>query len=323
MTRWAWIIFPVFVVASGVVSAIVSPTSNAGFPDAASVIAVVTMVAVVIERAIELVWTLVGQELGGWWPLNKIRELVDDVEKQSNLLLGPIFGEVRSSLEAARKTLEASGDDLGSVEARLVEITKVRGELQERLDAASKLAPGSARFAMATQVASDAAQVLGDAAIFGRTVVTTAAIAVDRAANTASIATSIFSSFTDNPARRIASILIGAGLGMLAAGFIGLNIFGAILGVDVKFATGNIGVLLTGIVMGLGSSPTHEVIKSLQEYKESRKPTTDASIAQTSSTETSVHVRAAIAPRLLVAEDNLRRVRRVGTRTLSVPIRSA
>jgi hypothetical protein len=30
-------------------------------------------------------------------------------------------------------------------------------------------------------------------------------------------------------------------------------------------------VILTGLIIGLGSGPTHEVIRAVQEYKKSRK----------------------------------------------------
>jgi hypothetical protein len=64
---------------------------------------------------------------------------------------------------------------------------------------------------------------------------------------------------------------------MLVAGFVGLNLFVATLagpnGQSPDFPTvlaGWLGVVLTGIVIGLGSDPTHEVVKSLQTYKDSR-----------------------------------------------------
>jgi hypothetical protein len=34
------------------------------------------------------------------------------------------------------------------------------------------------------------------------------------------------------------------------------------------------GVAITGLVVGLGSGPTHEVIRAIQQYKETQKVTT-------------------------------------------------
>jgi hypothetical protein len=94
-------------------------------------------------------------------------------------------------------------------------------------------------------------------------------------------------SFNDNPARRLISIYVGALIGLLLAGILGLDLIGATLGED-PFGTGNnqpwwdkflpnLGAAVTGLVMGLGASPTHELIKTLQETKKARKAENDAS----------------------------------------------
>ncbi len=97
------------------------------------------------------------------------------------------------------------------------------------------------------------------------------------ATETADRASMILSSFQDNPARRIASLVLGTSFGMVVAGAAGLNLFVATLvtaaGDKSSLPTilaGTAGVLLTGIVIGLGSAPTHEVVKSLQAYRDGR-----------------------------------------------------
>jgi hypothetical protein len=94
-------------------------------------------------------------------------------------------------------------------------------------------------------------------------------------------------SFNDNPARRLISIYVGAFFGLLLAGVLGLDLIGATLGED-PFGTENkqpwwdkilpnLGAAVTGLVMGLGASPTHELIKTLQETKKARKAENNAS----------------------------------------------
>lgn len=80
-------------------------------------------------------------------------------------------------------------------------------------------------------------------------------------------------------------------MGLCIAGLLGLDLFQAILSSPDSMSTVrvleqstwqgevwdwtraplHIGLLLTGVLMGLGSSPTHEVIRVLQKYKESRQ----------------------------------------------------
>jgi hypothetical protein len=79
--------------------------------------------------------------------------------------------------------------------------------------------------------------------------------------------------FKDNPARRLISIVIGAILGLVVAGFMRLDIVAAAGGIEFgNNGLGNgLGVAITGLLVGLGSSPTHEAVRALQKYKESKK----------------------------------------------------
>jgi hypothetical protein len=61
---------------------------------------------------------------------------------------------------------------------------------------------------------------------------------------------------------------------MLVAGFIGLNVFAAIFDASAGALAGAAGIVLTGLLVGLGSNPTHEVIKALQAVKESQNKIT-------------------------------------------------
>jgi hypothetical protein len=97
-------------------------------------------------------------------------------------------------------------------------------------------------------------------------------------------AMNLVTSFRDNPGRRLLSLLAGVAVGLLAAGALGFDIFTAILGVgqvtlpsQIPLPTGGTleslkwGVVVTGIVIGLGAEPAHQVIKILQETKQQRE----------------------------------------------------
>jgi hypothetical protein len=103
----------------------------------------------------------------------------------------------------------------------------------------------------------------------------------------ASRADELLNQVNDNPARRLISILVGSFLGLLAAGILGLDLIGATLGENpwgtgadqpwLDHALPNLGAAVTGLVMGLGATPTHELIKTLQETKKNRKAENNAS----------------------------------------------
>ena len=84
--------------------------------------------------------------------------------------------------------------------------------------------------------------------------------------------TDFVASFKENPARRMINIWAGAMIGLAVAYFVRLDVFFAVLG-EVATPAGwwpHVGVALTGLIMGLGSNPTHDVIAALQEIKKYR-----------------------------------------------------
>lgn len=79
----------------------------------------------------------------------------------------------------------------------------------------------------------------------------------------------VIASVSDNPGKRLLSLQLGALIGLFVAVLIPLDLFTAVLHPSERASV--LGVVVTGIVMGLGSSPTHELIKSLQQYKDRNK----------------------------------------------------
>jgi hypothetical protein len=87
--------------------------------------------------------------------------------------------------------------------------------------------------------------------------------------------------FASNPARRLLSIMAGANLGLAVAFVLHLDVFTAVdaaapsaqAGGGVSGNLPSIWIAVTGLVMGLGSTPTHELIKALQQRKQESQPT--------------------------------------------------
>jgi hypothetical protein len=282
LTLRVWAGLGLLMAACAVIGFIVAPRSNAGLPDQASVLSLAAMAAVGIERLLELIWATLGSSLGGWWPLKPVVQAFSTVETQTNALLGPILTDTQNELQKAKVEVGKVNGDTSQIDAALAQITDGQTEFQKQLEAAQSLAPGSERLALLAKVAASANGALSSA------VTTTGAISAEvqrrlsEAQQAIDVALTVAQSFSDNPARRIASILIGGSLGMLAAALLGLNIFSAVLGTQAGYLYAGLGVILTGFVIGLGSSPTHEVVKALQNYKEARGITVQADISPTS-----------------------------------------
>ena len=94
-----FLVLGLWLVAAAVFGFVVAPRSNEGFADDAAVLAFASLVAIAIERMLELFWTIVGQSrLGGWWPLKQIGDVFATVETETNNLLDPILKDDREDL---------------------------------------------------------------------------------------------------------------------------------------------------------------------------------------------------------------------------------
>lgn len=88
--------------------------------------------------------------------------------------------------------------------------------------------------------------------------------ALETAKSTINGMQNFLSSFKDNPGRRLISIFLGAMLGLILAGVFGLDVFQAVLE-GGKDSQKKWQIIFTGLMIGLGSNPTHEVIRAIQE----------------------------------------------------------
>jgi hypothetical protein len=94
----------------------------------------------------------------------------------------------------------------------------------------------------------------------------------------------IVAAFKDNPAKKMISIILGSLIGLVVVGFVGLDLFAAagaplpFAGISWEISKGHtivlvpyIGVALTGLVLGLGSNPTHQVVSYVTDVAKARK----------------------------------------------------
>jgi hypothetical protein len=219
----------------------------------------ITAIAVAIERLIELIWTAIGSTAGTYWPLNIVARQLSGQVDELNMALKPIQVQIESKLKNLQAEAKIS-------EADFLSATNEITRLHHRLDEMAKLPLDNQRIQLLIASASTHvdyvtkkygalvdglgnAQVIVEAAISGLREFT--------------------ATFTDNPGRRLISIYLGMIFGLVVACVFELNIFQTILSTNSPHFVAQI--ISTGLVIGLGSSPTHEVIRAVQEYKKSKK----------------------------------------------------
>jgi hypothetical protein len=258
-----------------------SPPPIIAFASGTAAISIITASAVVIERILEAFWTYISNTKDSWWPLNEFSTHIEEMESDLDKRLKPVY-------ENAREALEKKAIQVGMAKEKLDAAKKEVEDLEKNLDWIKKnLTVGNQRVQMVTTRAQANVEYLQ--ALYPD---------IKDSANVASEAiagmASVVAIFKDNPGRRLMSIVLGCLLGLIIAGLMGLDVFMAAGGASaadiaagvagqqvdkdltataqaIKDLLPHVGVALTGLVIGLGANPTHEVIRALQEYKKSSK----------------------------------------------------
>ncbi len=177
--------------------------------------------------------------------------MASDLDKE----LTPFYQQLTQAVEDA-KIAENWTDE--QYTAAKKEIT----DFQASIDQLTKLAPGNQ---LALSIASAASQL---ASGFKQKYTT-----LDTVATFADQAINGFAYFVVTPAdtlgRRLISLYLGMILGVVIAAVFGLDLLRAIF--QIPTIAFHYGVVFTGLAIGLGSSPTHEVIQLLQQWKTNLK----------------------------------------------------
>ena len=222
-----------------VLTALFSSTSTSGLRDAAAALTIIAAVSVGIERVLEGFWTYIGLTRNSWWPLNVISQEINTMASNLDQLLAPFYQQLTKAVEDAKNAEQWSQQQLDAANQEITDI-------QNLIDRLKHLAPGSQQ---ATAIASIISQQVSNFQLKYKTL-----------ANEATIA--------NNLGRRFISLFLGMYLGLVVAGVLGLDLLQSIFTTSLAF---HLGIVLTGLVMGLGSSPTHEVIQVLQSWKTNLK----------------------------------------------------
>jgi hypothetical protein len=245
-----------------VIVALVAPTTNGAFQTSAATLAFITGAAVAIERAIEAGWTVVGGIKGSYWPLNVVGNQVNTLVTNLDTALQPYYQGATDAVETLSKAGQWSQEQITSATTEIE-------QFKQRFRDLKALAPDNQRIqllvaAAAQNVAYIEQKYQAHIADFTRV----RGIA-DEAINGLQ---NFVASFKDNPGRRLIGLYVGVVVGLVVAGLMGLDLIQATLQIPPeKLTHPRLDIVLTGAVLGLGSSPTHEVIRAIQEYKKNRK----------------------------------------------------
>jgi hypothetical protein len=232
--------------------------------DAAALLTVITGAAVAIERIVEGIWTVLALfGVSDWWPLNAFSKDIQSFASRVSDQLTGLLSE--AATEAARlKAGDAQVDTYAAAVANSI------GSVQTHLNALSGAKLGSARLEAAIKASTD-----------GITQLQQQYPEIKAAGAAATVVLDDFSSAVDflkeNPGRKIISLCLGMMLGMLVAGVFQLDLVQATLGSAQSNITAfghnlkYVSIALTGLAIGLGSNPLHEVIGTLQQIKTSKK----------------------------------------------------
>ena len=273
MSPAAWLGFPLALLGTVVVALVVLnleavQASGLHFADASSAVTFTTGAALVIERLIEAGWTLSSTtRLGSYWPMSGIAAYAGQLVSNLDAAFAPFVVEAEAAVQAAGG---ASAEVQQAATALKQDITRFG---QEIADLRKVGQPGNQQNLLLSAATAQRIQYLKAkyASQLG---------AVSRAATLASSAVNslqdFVATFKDNPGRRIISICVGGVIGIIVTTYLRLDLFQALATPGTAPTAGGdaaMHIVLTGLVIGLGASPTHEVIRLVQEAKEQRRGT--------------------------------------------------
>jgi NADH:ubiquinone oxidoreductase subunit 6 (subunit J) len=263
--RWvAATVVLLLLLAAGIVAVgFLSGEPNIKFQDAAAALTIIGAIAVGIERMTETMWAAADVVLNAGWPNKSVAVRARKLTAQLDEQLAPFLKEAEKAVSVVSG---ATGSAAGLVDPAAAKL----GELKSSIAALKAQATSDAGFhkvALTTLTGIESLQSLYPNL---KEAAGTAQIAVNEAAE-------FVGTFRDNPGRRLISVYVGVLLGLVAAAVTGLDVFQA----TMETAAGGQsvfhgGVALTGVLMGLGASPTHEVIEILKTVKRSRQATASA-----------------------------------------------
>ena len=234
-----------------------SPVDTSPDPAAAaSILALAAALAVGVERTLEVMWTVVDQVANNpRFPFSSQAESLEDFANRVRDITKPALDQARRAADELKRRGGAAPADLAVLDRQIADLL---ANVQAKLDAKDpKVAGGlqslqTALDEMARNLAgTDAAAVVGAA--------TAGLDALDNYLT--SISTDL------NPGRRIMSLFLGSYLGVAAASIFGIDVIHAALGTHDSPGQVHWALAVTGVVIGFGSVPLHELISAVQAFR--------------------------------------------------------
>jgi hypothetical protein len=241
---------------------VLAPQPNAGYRDAAAVLGVVSATALGIERVLEAAWTIVGGAIkaGHWFGYGAAASRAKSMLDGMNSTAAPFFERVAEILTTVKEDQWK-----GRLDLAIQDVGDQGKKLEEQLKELQQLTTSKEKADALVTTARQAIQVVNTK--YGR-LSTDIRVAAAAAEQSVVAVKDLVDTFKDNPAKRLISLYASMILGLGVAAITGADLFSASLAQPDVAVSGSVaGVILTGLVMGLGSAPTHEVIKILQGFK--------------------------------------------------------
>jgi hypothetical protein len=305
--RWLFATLVILILILFFLAALCPEAPNLGFAGSAAVLSLITAAAIGIERIIEGFWTIIGMTKGAFWPLNLINEQVNGMVNSLDEKLRPVYEEAEKAMnelaEAEQWTtekLKEAKKELDELKARTAQLKALAPDNQrvnmigvsafQGVSFLEKKYPQAVKSAEAARQAitgvSDFVATFKDnpgrrlisillGMILGLCVAGVVRLDVFEAASQPAPTPATDGTTTTAPATPPGRV---AAEGQLTPAFQGAN---TERNRTRKFLVFDIaywpfwGVALTGLLIGLGSNPTHEVIRAIQEYKKTRKSDND------------------------------------------------
>jgi hypothetical protein len=266
---WLLIFAAVVVIGFYVGGRIVVDPSNISAANGAAILAIITGAAVAIERILEAFWTFIDSRIGGWWPFSIVHDAINRLVGSFDQFVEPYLNRLRFARDAIKAAQEHDGEWKSDVNQILIDVDAVPPKLQTLAKTLQQ--SGIANDQKVAILAGSASNSISNILNTYPDLQHQLGAKVDLVKSFTDDLNSFMTTFDDNPARRSISLVVGCVAGYAVAIALKLDLF-AVLGVSTAIGGGwSAGVPLTGLIMGLGSNPTHEVIQAIQQYKQAKQ----------------------------------------------------
>lgn len=229
--------------------------------DVATILGVAGLIAVGIERTIEGIWSVIDVAVGSFWPLDEVAKQIVGRINALGQPLEPYLKDFNKLLDKGNSAVEKLNAD---------QVKEAQDELNTSLSQLSKFAAKNGSSQLFVAGVEQKLYDLQKRYPLDQNEV--AAIIKTMKGGTTDV-DNFVKSFQENPGRKLISLWMGILLGLVAAWILGLDLLATVLQAGQSHSV-PLGIILAGVVMGLGSSPAHEIIQGIQDWRMAQGGTT-------------------------------------------------